>query len=78
MKKKLLQGTLVDGKAMARGILDELAKAISGRPRHIPPPLMGIILAGNNHASEAYVRRKIEAASSIGISHTLFRLATNE
>jgi methylenetetrahydrofolate dehydrogenase (NADP+) / methenyltetrahydrofolate cyclohydrolase len=66
---------IIDGKAIAEGIRHELQPAIdafasaAGRP-----PGLGIVLVGEDPASEVYVRNKLKSASERGLRADLFRL----
>jgi methylenetetrahydrofolate dehydrogenase (NADP+)/methenyltetrahydrofolate cyclohydrolase len=55
---------LIDGKAIARELLDELAEKIARFPRKIG---LAFLLIGENPASEAYVRMKKKACGELGI-----------
>ncbi len=66
---------LLDGITVAREIRAELAPriaAITARRGH--PPGLGIVLAGDDPASELYVRNKLKAAAELGILARLERL----
>jgi methylenetetrahydrofolate dehydrogenase (NADP+)/methenyltetrahydrofolate cyclohydrolase len=66
---------ILDGAAVARSIRHELAPRIAilrdalGRP-----PTLGIVLAGENPASEIYVRNKMKAGEEAGLTVELHRL----
>ncbi len=60
---------VIDGKAIARALLDELHQEIGGRK-----PGITMVLVGSNPASEAYVNTKSRAAKSIGMISTVLRL----
>ncbi len=66
---------LVDGTTMAAEIRQELRPRVERfeRTRGRPPGL-GIVLAGDDPASEIYVRNKLRAASDLGIRADLVRL----
>jgi len=55
---------LIDGKKIADGILEELKKEIEEKKLKL---CLGLILVGDNPASQLYVRKKEEAAQEIGI-----------
>lgn len=61
------EAQIIDGKAMAKQIRDEVKKEISIRVKsgHRPPHLTAI-LVGNDPASEAYVRNKMKACNDVG------------
>ena len=56
--------TIIDGKAIADQLLDELKAELSGLPTR---PRLAVILVGNDPASEIYVRFKIAACKRIGV-----------
>lgn len=57
--------TKLDGRSLSENILKELAKKISQLK---VPPKLGIVLVGNDPASQLYVRLKEKAAGKIGIA----------
>ena len=60
----------VDGNAIAKDILASLkAKILKFGLR----PHLAVVLVGNNQASQTYVRKKQEAAESIGVKFSLYR-----
>ena len=66
---------IIDGRALASEIYAEIADEIllltqAGFRR----PKLGIVIAGNNPASETYVEGKIKACERVGISTELIRL----
>src|SRR5512144_2651515 len=66
---------LLDGNALAAQIRADIqprvAAFIASRGR---PPGLGIVLVGENPASEIYVRNKLRAASEVGMRADLERL----
>lgn len=66
-------GTLIDGKLIAEDILSATQKQTKRLRNQGFFPHLGIILIGNNPASEVYVRRKQSAAERIGVRCTLYR-----
>lgn len=58
------QTQLLSGKDAAKVILDALARKIKLRPR---PPVLAVILVGNNPASQIYVNNKKIKAKAVGI-----------
>ncbi len=62
--------SIVDGRAIARHILDRLQKKISLSRK---APHLAVVLVGNDEASQTYVRKKQEAAIAIGLKFTLYR-----
>lgn len=62
---------LIDGRSLAREIRNSLPARISKLPR---VPGLGVVLVGNDPASELYVKLKQRAAQEAGIGFTLTRL----
>jgi methylenetetrahydrofolate dehydrogenase (NADP+)/methenyltetrahydrofolate cyclohydrolase len=66
---------MLDGQALARTIQEEIRPEVAaftaGRGR---PPGLGIVLVGDNPASEVYVRNKLRAGAEIGFRADLERL----
>ena len=61
--------------ACAARIREDLAPRIAAFTRqHGRPPGLGVVLAGQNPASEVYVRNKIKTVSAAGCRAELFRL----
>jgi methylenetetrahydrofolate dehydrogenase (NADP+)/methenyltetrahydrofolate cyclohydrolase len=66
---------VLDGLALARRIRAELAPAVLAfTQQHRRPPGLGIVLVGNDPASEVYVRNKLRAATEAGFRTDLERL----
>jgi methylenetetrahydrofolate dehydrogenase (NADP+)/methenyltetrahydrofolate cyclohydrolase len=65
----------LDGQALARRIREEIAPQVALFTRqHGRPPGLGIVLVGNDPASEVYVRNKLKAAAEAGYRADLERL----
>jgi methylenetetrahydrofolate dehydrogenase (NADP+)/methenyltetrahydrofolate cyclohydrolase len=67
--------TLLDGGAIATQLRDEIrpaARAFAERMGR--PPGLGVVLVGNDPASEVYVSHKVKAAAEIGFRSDLERL----
>ena len=62
---------LIDGKAIAAQLREELKGAISGLES---PPGLAVILVGDNPASHVYVKNKIKACADVGIKSFESRL----
>ena len=66
---------IIDGKAIAAEIREEIAKAIASRTdRGLPRPGLATVLVGENPASQVYVRMKRKMCEELGIEsfgHTL-------
>jgi methylenetetrahydrofolate dehydrogenase (NADP+)/methenyltetrahydrofolate cyclohydrolase len=69
---------MLDGQALARTIQEEIRPEVAaftaGRGR---PPGLGIVLVGDNPASEVYVRNKLRAGAEIGFRADLERLSAS-
>jgi methylenetetrahydrofolate dehydrogenase (NADP+)/methenyltetrahydrofolate cyclohydrolase len=66
---------ILDGTAVAGAIRGDLVPRVTVfAERHGRPPGLGIVLAGEDPASEIYVRNKLKAAAEVGIRAVLERL----
>jgi methylenetetrahydrofolate dehydrogenase (NADP+) / methenyltetrahydrofolate cyclohydrolase len=66
---------MLDGQALARTIQEEIRPEVAAfTAQHGRPPGLGIVLVGDNPASEVYVRNKLKAGSEIGFRADLERL----
>jgi methylenetetrahydrofolate dehydrogenase (NADP+)/methenyltetrahydrofolate cyclohydrolase len=66
---------LLDGQALAARLQEEITPQVKGfATEHGRPPGLGIVLVGNNPASEVYVRHKIKAGTDVGFRVDLERL----
>lgn len=64
--------------ACAARIREDVAPRIAAfRQRHGRPPGLGVVLAGQNPASEVYVRNKIKTVGDAGCRAELFRLSAS-
>jgi methylenetetrahydrofolate dehydrogenase (NADP+)/methenyltetrahydrofolate cyclohydrolase len=67
--------TLLDGKAVAKAIRDELDSRITNVVQRLGrPPALAIVLVGDDPASEVYVRNKLKTAEEAGMGVHLERL----
>lgn len=70
---------ILDGKSVSEKILNDLKEKINiiCKPNDggfsIKRPSIGIVIVGNNPASETYVKAKIKACEKAGIQHKLIR-----
>ena len=65
----------LDGQALARTLQEEIRPEVAAfTAQHGRPPGLGIVLVGDNSASEVYVRNKLKAGSEIGFRADLERL----
>src|SRR5215831_1437350 len=66
---------VLDGAAVAAQIRAELAPAVASFTAHAGrPPGLGIVLVGEDPASEIYVRSKLKSAGEAGLRANLERL----
>jgi methylenetetrahydrofolate dehydrogenase (NADP+)/methenyltetrahydrofolate cyclohydrolase len=65
---------LIDGKAVAASIRQELKEQVSRMKEQGVHPGLAVILVGNDPASETYVRGKVRACGEVGIHSELIRL----
>src|SRR3989449_9108031 len=67
---------LLDGVAIANQIRAEVAPAVAAFTTRVGrPPGLGIVLVGDDPASEIYVRGKVKAAAEVGLRADLERLS---
>ena len=72
---KKMPARLLDGTAVANQIRSELAPAVASfTARAGRPPGLGIVLVGDDPASEIYVRGKVKSAGETGLRADLERL----
>src|SRR5687768_5506886 len=73
--KAHVTATLLDGKAVAKEIRDELAARVTNVLQRLGrPPALAIVLVGDDPASEVYVRNKLKTAEDAGMGVHLERL----
>jgi methylenetetrahydrofolate dehydrogenase (NADP+)/methenyltetrahydrofolate cyclohydrolase len=66
---------VLDGAAVAQAIRAEVAPAVAAFTAHAGrPPGLGIVLVGDDPASEIYVRNKLQSAGDAGLRADLMRL----
>lgn len=66
---------ILDGKKSSESIISDVEQEIiSLLNDDMNPPKLGVVLVGNNPASESYVRNKIRACKKAGIEHILIKL----
>ncbi|MEO1495644.1 MAG: bifunctional methylenetetrahydrofolate dehydrogenase/methenyltetrahydrofolate cyclohydrolase FolD [Planctomycetota bacterium] len=66
---------LLDGKALAKAIREEIAEGVAKLVGSgAPAPCLAAVLVGDNPASEVYVRNKQKACEKAGITSRLTRL----
>jgi methylenetetrahydrofolate dehydrogenase (NADP+) / methenyltetrahydrofolate cyclohydrolase len=65
----------LDGQALAKALQEEIRPEVAAfTAQHGRPPGLGIVLVGDNPASEVYVRNKLKAGAEIGFRADLERL----
>jgi len=69
-----MTAVILDGKALSEKIRKGLIQEVAGLKRKGIVPHLSIVLAGNNPASEVYVKSKLSKAVEIGIKAELVRL----
>jgi len=73
-----MSARLLDGVAIANQIRGEVAPAVAAfTAKTGRPPGLGIVLVGDNPASEVYVRNKLKSAGETGMFAELIRLPAN-
>jgi methylenetetrahydrofolate dehydrogenase (NADP+)/methenyltetrahydrofolate cyclohydrolase len=66
---------MLDGQALARAMQEEIRPEVAAfTAQHGRPPGLGIVLVGDNPASEVYVRNKLKAGADVGFRADLERL----
>ena len=69
-----MSANIIDGKALAAGIRQEIRSKIQNFTDAPRPPCLAVILVGDNPASQIYVRNKIKACLDTGITSLEKRL----
>jgi methylenetetrahydrofolate dehydrogenase (NADP+)/methenyltetrahydrofolate cyclohydrolase len=70
-----MSARVLDGQALARVMQDEIRPEVAAfTSQHGRPPGLGIVLVGDNPASEVYVRNKLKTGSEVGFRADLERL----
>jgi methylenetetrahydrofolate dehydrogenase (NADP+)/methenyltetrahydrofolate cyclohydrolase len=65
---------LIDGKRVAEEIVSEVARGVEHLAAGFRAPHLAVIMAGDNPASQVYVRNKVTTAGRCGIKSTLVTL----
>lgn len=68
---------LIDGKAIAKKVKEEIAQEVKGLSLQGIRPSLHVVLVGDDPASKVYVRNKEKAAKSVGINTQIHRLSSN-
>jgi methylenetetrahydrofolate dehydrogenase (NADP+) / methenyltetrahydrofolate cyclohydrolase len=70
-----MSARMLDGQALARTMQEEIRPEVAAfATQHGRPPGLGIVLVGDDPASEVYVRNKLKAGSDVGFRADLERL----
>jgi len=70
-----MSARVLDGQALARTLQEEIRPEVAAfAAQHGRPPGLGIVLVGDDPASEVYVRNKLKAGGDIGFRADLERL----
>ena len=70
-----MSARVLDGQALARTLQEEIRPDVAAfTAQHGRPPGLGIVLVGDNPASEVYVRGKLKTGTEIGFRTDLERL----
>src|SRR5207237_1679622 len=70
-----MSARVLDGQALARAMQEEIRDEVAAfTAQHGRPPGLGIVLVGDNPASEIYVRNKLKTGGEIGFRADLERL----
>jgi len=64
-------GQLIDGKAIAQKIHNQIALEVKKLKKKKITPKLGVILVGNDKPSQTYVTKKQQAAEAVGIDFVL-------
>ncbi len=65
---------IIDGKAVATSVRDDVTKAVSGLPSQ---PTLAVVLVGDDPASHVYVRNKIKFTEETGMRSLEHRLSAD-
>ena len=70
-----MSARVLDGQALARAMQEEIRPEVAAfTSQHGRPPGLGIVLVGDDPASEVYVRNKLKTGSEVGFRADLERL----
>ncbi len=73
-----MTATIIDGKAIAKRIKDEIAEEIKVRNQFgMPAPGLATVLVGDDPASQIYLRNKIRTCEQLGIRSFSYTLPVN-
>ncbi|GHV00516.1 bifunctional protein FolD [Clostridia bacterium] len=72
-----MSAKLIDGKALSEKLRAGIATRVSDLKRRGKEVTLAVVMAGNNPASEVYVRNKIKACGDLGIRSLSYRFPEN-
>ena len=73
--ERLMEGRLIDGKAFADRLCDNLVPQVAGfAARQGRPPGLAVVLVGDDPASHVYVRNKVARTQALGMRSVEHRL----
>lgn len=72
--RRVVAARILDGKAIANAVIDEIGREVAGAKASRPPGLAAV-LVGDDPASRVYVRNKMKACGRCGIHSRLEQLA---
>lgn len=76
-RTKTLETKIIDGKAIAAAVRDDLAEEVSTLTAAGITPCLAVVLVGDDPASAVYVRNKARAAAKIGIADRTIRMESD-
>ncbi len=78
MEKALSMPIILDGKALAQKIRQEVKEEVEGCiAKGLRPPTLAVVLVGKDPASQVYVENKKKACKSVGIRSLSYHLPEN-
>jgi len=78
MEKALSMPIILDGKALAQKIRQEIKEEVEGYiAKGLRPPTLAVVLVGKDPASQVYVENKKKACKSVGIRSLSYHLPEN-
>jgi len=72
-----LSADIIDGKAVAGKVLEEVKEGVKAFSLKFRPPHLAVIIVGDNPASRSYVRSKVKKAQFCGVKSTLIEMPVN-
>lgn len=69
-----MSAIILDGKAISKAIREGLKPRVNALKKRGVEPSLHVIIAGDNPASEIYVRNKVRACEQVGIASRVVRL----